>query len=130
MNQENLVKLEKSIQNLKDKTSKIYLIVQDTKGNAKASVAYIYNLGMALHTAGYNPIILHECFYLKWVRGNVAWGIIGITRNELYAYRCQTFVSKMSVQRARTFINGTDIFKKIEKGGKKTSLINKNMKQK
>ena len=60
MNQENLVKLEKSIQNLKDKTSKIYLIVQDTKGNAKASVAYIYNLGMALHTAGYNPIILHE----------------------------------------------------------------------
>lgn len=60
MNQENLIKLEKSIQNLKDKTSKIYLIVQDTKGNAKASVAYIYNLGMALHTAGYNPIILHE----------------------------------------------------------------------
>jgi hypothetical protein len=60
MNQENLVKLEKSIQNLKDKTSKIYLLVQDTKGNAKASVAYIYNLGMALHNAGYNPVILHE----------------------------------------------------------------------
>ena len=60
MNQENLVKLEKSIQNLKDKTSKIYLLVQDTKGNAKASVAYIYNLGITLLNAGYNPVILHE----------------------------------------------------------------------
>jgi hypothetical protein len=60
MNQEQISKLEKSIQNMKDKTSRIYLIVQDTRGNAKASVAYIYNLGMALLNAGYNPIILHE----------------------------------------------------------------------
>jgi len=60
MNQEQISKLEKSIQNMKDKTSRIYLIVQDTRGNAKASVAYIYNLGMALLNSGYNPIILHE----------------------------------------------------------------------
>jgi len=52
MNQEQISKLEKSIQNMKDKTSRIYLIVQDTRGNAKASVAYIYNLGMALLNAG------------------------------------------------------------------------------
>lgn len=60
MNQEQITKLEKSIENLKNKKSKIYLLVQDTKGNAKASISYIYNLGMALLESGYNPIILHE----------------------------------------------------------------------
>jgi hypothetical protein len=60
MNQENLLKLEKSIENLKSKKSKIYLLVQDTKGNAKASIAYIYNLGMALLNNGFSPVILHE----------------------------------------------------------------------
>lgn len=53
-------KLEKSIQNLKDKTNRIYLFVQDTKGNPKASIRYIYQMGMALKDNGYNPIILHE----------------------------------------------------------------------
>jgi hypothetical protein len=60
MNQEITVKLEKSIQNMKDKKSKIFLLVQDTKGNAKASVAYIYRLAMSLKKLNYNPIILHE----------------------------------------------------------------------
>lgn len=60
MNQEQITKLEKSIDNLKNKKSKIYLLVQDTKGNAKASISYIYNLGMALLNNGYNPIMLHE----------------------------------------------------------------------
>jgi glycosyltransferase involved in cell wall biosynthesis len=60
MEQDKLEKLEKSIQNMKDKKSRIYLLVQDTKGNAKASVSYIYNLAMALKQAGYNPIMLHE----------------------------------------------------------------------
>jgi len=60
MNQEQITKLEKSIENLKNKKSKIYLLVQDTKGNAKASISYIYNLGIALLDNGYNPIILHE----------------------------------------------------------------------
>lgn len=60
MNQEQITKLEKSIENIKNKKSKIYLLVQDTKGNAKASISYIYNLGMALLTNGYNPIMLHE----------------------------------------------------------------------
>ena len=60
MTQEQITKLEQSIQNMKDKKSRIYLLVQDTKGNAKASVAYIYELGMALLKNGYNPIILHE----------------------------------------------------------------------
>ena len=60
MTQEQITKLEQSIQNMKDKKSRIYLLVQDTKGNAKASVTYIYDLGMALLNNGYNPIILHE----------------------------------------------------------------------
>lgn len=60
MNQEQIQKLESSIKNMKDKKSRIYLLVQDTRGNAKASISYIYNLGMSLYESGYNPIILHE----------------------------------------------------------------------
>lgn len=60
MNQENLSKLENSVKNLKDKKNKIYLLVQDTKGNAKASISYIYKLGMSLLNSGFNPVILHE----------------------------------------------------------------------
>ena len=60
MNPEQTTKLEKSIQNMKDKKSKIYLLAQDTKGNAKASVSYIYRLGMSLFNSGYNVIMLHE----------------------------------------------------------------------
>jgi hypothetical protein len=53
-------KVQQSIENLKNKTSRIYLMVQDTKGNAKASIRYIYQLAMSLKNAGYNAIILHE----------------------------------------------------------------------
>lgn len=60
MTPEQVSKLELSIQNMKDKKSRIYLLIQDTKGNAKASVSYMYNLGLALLEGGYNPIILHE----------------------------------------------------------------------
>jgi hypothetical protein len=60
MNSEQILKLEKSIQNMKDKKSKIYFMVQDTKGNAKASVRYVYQMAMELKKSNYNPIILHE----------------------------------------------------------------------
>ena len=60
MNQENVSNLEKSVQILKNKKSKIYFIVQDTKGHAKASIAYIYDMAMSLLNSVYNPIILHE----------------------------------------------------------------------
>lgn len=60
MTQEQISKLEKSIENLKTKKSRIYFFVQDTKGNAKASISYIYNLALTLKNAGYNSIILHE----------------------------------------------------------------------
>lgn len=60
MNTEQIQKLKKSINNMKEKTSRIYFIVQDTKGNAKASVRYIYQMAMTLKRNGYNSIILHE----------------------------------------------------------------------
>ncbi len=60
MSNENFEKLEKSINNMKDKLSRIYFLVQDTKGNAKVSVKYIYHMALTLKKNGYNAIILHE----------------------------------------------------------------------
>lgn len=56
----NLEKIKQTIQNLKDKKSRIYFLVQDTKGNAKASVRFIYEMAYVLKINGFNPIILHE----------------------------------------------------------------------
>lgn len=53
-------KVKQSIKTLRDKQSRIYLLVQDTKGNARASVRYIYQMGKTLKENGFNPIILHE----------------------------------------------------------------------
>jgi hypothetical protein len=52
--------VKQSIQTLRDKKARIYFLVQDTKGNAKASVRYIYQMAKALFDKGFNPIILHE----------------------------------------------------------------------
>mgnify|MGYP000060544202 CR=1 FL=1 len=60
MDANKLIKIEKSIENLKLKNSRIYFFVQDTKGNPKASVRYIYQMAYTLKNNGYNPIILHE----------------------------------------------------------------------
>lgn len=53
-------KVLQSIENLKNKSSRLYFMVQDTKGNARASVRFIYQLAMALKNEGYNSIMLHE----------------------------------------------------------------------
>lgn len=60
MNEETLLKIEKSIENLENKTSRIYFMVQDTKGNAKAGVRMIYQMAYTLKENGFNPIIMHE----------------------------------------------------------------------
>jgi len=60
MNTEQISKIKTSIDNLKEKKSRIYFLVQDTKGNSKASMAYIYRLALTLKNNGYNAIILHE----------------------------------------------------------------------
>ena len=49
-----------SIKNLREKTARIYFFIQDTKGNAKASIRLIYQMADALKKDGYNPIMLHE----------------------------------------------------------------------
>lgn len=56
----NKEKVELSIKNLREKKARIYLFVQDTKGNARASVRYIYDLALTLKNNNFNPIILHE----------------------------------------------------------------------
>ena len=60
MNEETLLKVEKSIENLSNKTSRIYFMVQDTKGNAKAGIRMIYQMAYALKQNGFNSIIMHE----------------------------------------------------------------------
>jgi hypothetical protein len=60
MDLEKIVKVENSIEKLKDKSARIYLLVQDTKGNPKASIKYIYDLAVVLKSNGYNPILIHE----------------------------------------------------------------------
>jgi hypothetical protein len=63
-------KVKQSIQNLRDKKSRIYFLIQDTKGNAKASVRLIYQMAKTLLDSGFNPIILHE---KNDYAGVVAW---------------------------------------------------------
>lgn len=57
---ESIEKLERSLQNLNDKTCRIYLFVQDTKGNPKASVQQMYQIALTLKRNGFNSIILKE----------------------------------------------------------------------
>ena len=57
---EKIEKIEQSIENLKNKTSRIYFLVQDTKGNPKASIAYTYEIANVLFKKGYNVIVIHE----------------------------------------------------------------------
>ena len=60
MDQNTIQKVEKSIGILKDSQSKVFFLVQDTKGNAKGAIRYIYQMAKALKDAGLNPVILHE----------------------------------------------------------------------
>ena len=60
MTNEQISKLEIAILNMEEKKSRIYFLVQDTKGNAKASVRYIYQMAKSLKDNGFNVIILHE----------------------------------------------------------------------
>jgi hypothetical protein len=60
MSNDFLLKLENSVNNLKDKKCKLHFLVQDTKGNAKASIRYIYQLAHTLHSKNYNVVIIHE----------------------------------------------------------------------
>lgn len=55
-----LLKVENSIQKLKEKSCKIFFLVQDTKGNAKASIRQTYEICKSLNDNGFNSIIIYE----------------------------------------------------------------------
>ena len=54
MDLEKIQKVEGSIKNLKNKGINFYFLTQDTKGNAKASVRFIYQMAKSLKDNGYN----------------------------------------------------------------------------
>jgi hypothetical protein len=51
-NQQNIEKLEAALGRIKTKESKAYFLVYDTKGNARASIKYIYDLALTLNQNG------------------------------------------------------------------------------
>jgi hypothetical protein len=60
MSEDLKLNLEKSISNIINKTNKIYFFLQDTKGNAKASIRIIYDIAQVLKDNGHNVIMLYE----------------------------------------------------------------------
>jgi hypothetical protein len=60
MELELIEKIKKSVENIEQKQNKVYFFVQDTKGNAKASIEYIYNMANTLRNEGYSVVMLHE----------------------------------------------------------------------
>jgi hypothetical protein len=67
MELEKIQKIEQSLEKIKNKTSRIYFLVQDTMGNPKASVKYIYDMALTLKNNGFNSIIIHETIDYKGV---------------------------------------------------------------
>lgn len=52
--------LQRSLYNIDTKSNKIYFFVQDTKGNAKASIRFIYDIANSLTKEGYKVVMLYE----------------------------------------------------------------------
>jgi hypothetical protein len=53
-------KISLSIERIENKGNKIFFFVQDTRGNAKASLVYLYDMAYTLHKDGYTVVMLHE----------------------------------------------------------------------
>ncbi len=60
MENEMIEKIKRSIKNIDEKLNKIYFFVQDTRGNAKASIRYIYEMALTLKNNGHNVVMLYE----------------------------------------------------------------------
>lgn len=58
--EQTLKNLDIALEKLSTKESRFIFLSQDTKGNGKASVSYIYRMAKTLHDNGYNVSILHE----------------------------------------------------------------------
>lgn len=59
-NQQNIEKLEAALGRIKTNESKAYFLVYDTKGNARASIKYIYDLALTLNQNGTPSKIIVE----------------------------------------------------------------------
>lgn len=57
---EKVQNLENAIKSIKNNEFKFFIFVQDTKGNAKASIKYLYDIGLSLKSLGYNVVMTHE----------------------------------------------------------------------
>jgi len=55
-----IIKLTHALEQIRSKESAIYFLTMDTKGQAKASVALIYDIVKELISTGYNAKIMHE----------------------------------------------------------------------
>ena len=53
-------KISLSIERIENKENKTFFFVQDTRGNAKASLVYLYDMAYTLHKDGYTVVMLHE----------------------------------------------------------------------
>ena len=60
MNEHQIVNLTKALDTLKNKNGRIFFLTLDTKGIAKAAIAYNYEIVKALNDAGYSAFIMHE----------------------------------------------------------------------
>jgi len=69
-NQDNIEKLESALGRLKTNESKAYFLAYDTKGNARASIKYIYDLALTLNQSGTPSKIVVED---KSYTGVVTW---------------------------------------------------------
>ena len=65
-------KVLKSIEVLKDKQARIYFLTQDTKGNAKASVRFIYQVAKTLKDAVLSGLFLGFAMYGVYDLTNLA----------------------------------------------------------
>jgi hypothetical protein len=60
MNQDKIINLTDALDKLRNKKSRIFFLTMDTKGIAKASIAYNYEIVKCLINLGYNASIMHE----------------------------------------------------------------------
>ena len=60
MNQDQIINLTNALEKLKSKKSRIFFLTMDTKGIAKAAVAYNYEIVKCLNDLGYSAYIMHE----------------------------------------------------------------------
>ena len=58
--EDRIIKIQNSIENIKNKENTIYFLCYDTKGNARASVKHIYDMALNLKNEGYNTKLLVE----------------------------------------------------------------------